>query len=210
MTLPKEFEIQIDEYLQKRDLQFDAIQKLAIHEAVASAMARQETALLADKKLAIRSELEALMAEKRSQQRNAIKYFIGLIGISAFAVFGFLWKEVNETANAAATEAISGPITIVEAAQRSLETANDEFDSIRAQITNTQNSAHSVQRQVVEMLREVNQALGAIKSAEGGVALANDLSRIYERLERMEYARRSQIDPASLGPTIEKQFFSDD
>jgi hypothetical protein len=98
MTLSREIEAQVETYMQKRDVQFEASQTLLIRDTVEALVVKREAPLLAEQKLAIREELESHISKKREQQRGTVQFIIGLVGLSAFALTAFIWSEIKVTA----------------------------------------------------------------------------------------------------------------
>lgn len=182
MAVEPELRKQIDELLLERQAGFEAQQLLKIRDEVAAQVKKTE-----------------------DDRRSRLQFLTAIGGVSLVALVAFAYSEVRSIAEDSATSAVEEPITRVVAAEQTLEGAVDQFDDIRAQIATSQQTVEVTRQRVQRLLGDVEEALGEVRAAQGGVGIANDLSRIYRRLEEIEFSNRTQrVTPASppIGPSI--------
>ena len=155
----------------------------------------------------IREEIQIYQDKIESDRRTRMQFIAALGGVSLVAILGLAYNSIVNSAEQVSRGAVEEALERVETAEKRLESSAKEFDALRAQITNTFDLVEGMKVEIRELVGDVETSLARVKAAEGGVSVANELTRIYRvmfELQTQISDGQRHVEPA--GPTVGELF----
>jgi len=188
---------QVEKSISIRNQNFEAQQKFLIANEISSQLEKWERSYSAQQEITIRNKVDEEHQKIERERKSRFQSFLTVGGVSLLAVGTLLFSNIQNVAERAAQDAVQEAVLSVNAAKRRLDEAAKEFAALQDSITNSSGAVDDLRVETRELLKEVDRSLGEIRAAEGGIALADNLSEIYRELHQIRTVRGVQTSNGS-------------